>query len=563
MIPKKGYGVSRVKEYISEGLDKEISIFEEVYFESDANKIDFQKGEKELKKHWELIIKKRFIEDLYLIENIKPNLNPKAQKALALKKTSTFFKDYIDQISEQSSSQLLEKYANAYLTNIDYQSAFLSPESKAEWDAKFDRSMVGVGINFETTLTYPKINNVLFDGPAWKTKRIKAGDFLMKISTEENILIDVAGFSSNKIIDLLKGKEGSVVNVVIKNAAHKTEEVAITRGQVSLSQAMSFVLKEKSSSKKIGYIYLPRFYRGEEGCASHVLKELQKLKEKNVEAIIFDLRNNQGGSSAEAIKIIAYFLKGGTVMQTKYADGNHRTFEDDDETVQYSGDLMVLVNERSGSASELLAGTLQDYNRALVVGNQTFGKGTVQRFFDVMDEKGVEKFGAVKLSIASFYTGLGRSTQYHGISPDFILPNKRMYTKTGERAVKNALKFEDIDTLKTETNINQEQVLQKMQLLSKTRLLNNDYFVQLQQAAILERDKKSTISLNYKTYKSKKDQLKENNLKPKPIENFVVLDLSPDEYEKGKTKHWKNKLERDQSVYESYLIMNDYLRLKK
>ena len=552
-------GIERAKKNCNQFLNSNLSLFEDVLFETNTAKIYFANNETILINRWESIVKNRFIQDLWIVEETKPNLTFKAQKEVALEKARYFFASYFDRISSRTREKLLEIYANSYVSNNDYQSEFLFLKSKAEWDAKFDRSFVGVGVVIETTLDYPKVTNIVVGGPAWKGKKIKKGDSFIKISNDENEFIDVAGFPLKKVIDLLKGKEGSKVKVIIKNSENIIEEVEIERGSVPMSKAMSFILKEASDNKKIGYISLPRFYGGNEGCASHVLKELHQLKENNVDGIVFDLRNNQGGSAREAIKIMGYFLSGGVVMQAKYANGNHKIFEDEGETAIYTGKLIILINERSSSASELFAGTMQDYKRAVIVGSQTYGKGTIQRFFEVIDVDKLNIVGEVKLSIGSFYTALGRSTQYDGITPDIILPSKKMYIKTGERSVENALKFENIDSKKVNTFSITDEYLAKLIVLSKNRQLKNDYWLGLHQEAkrIEKKQVESLINLNYSAYKLKKDSLKEIKVDLQKIKDFLVIDVSSNAYEQERKEHWKNKIENDCFVYESLLIAKD------
>ncbi len=555
-------GIARAKEFPDDFLDKDLAIFEEEYLESNSDKIEFAKNEKALKNHWGLLVKKQYLEELFIAEIANPTLNFQEHKAIALNKTKVFFKDELFHMGSQTKAALIEVYANSYLTNIDYQSNFLSPKSKADWDAKFNREFVGVGVHLETTIDYPRIARVFYDGPAWKTKRIHAGNTLLKIADKDNTLIDIAGFPLKKVIDLLKGEKGSSVQVVVRNSENEMEEVSIKRGTVAMSLATSFLLEDQLNNRKIGYIHLPRFYVGADGCASHVLAKLEQLKKEHVEGVIIDLRNNHGGSASETREMLGYFLDGGVVMQAKYADGEIRTSEDSDPSVQYDGKVVVMVNESSSSASELFAGTMQDYERAIVVGNQTFGKGTMQRFFEVLDDRQT-KLGVVKLSTGSFYSGKGRSNQYHGVTPDIVFPSKSKYLKTGERKVANALKFEDLATIQP-SNSSFKNSLTKIKTQSNSRLQNDQYFQQIEQAALLEKDKqeKSLVNLNYTTFKSEKEKLKSTKTTAPKIANYQVSDL-PSTSEKEKTAFQKRIVENDKFVYESLLIMNDYLLLDR
>lgn len=558
--------ISKANEYADFWLNKEIDINQEVYFESDPTKIDFAKNNQLLKNRWQLMIKKHFVEELYLTQIVEPNLPLEEQKAIALKKIKLFFNNYFIEISSQTRAELLEVYANAYLVNNDYQSQYLSPAAKAEWDAKFSRTFVGVGLSIETTLGYPIIKNVVFDGPAWKTKKINDGDILMKIFNENKDTIDLAGLPLAAIVSLLKGEKGSTVKIAIRNSENEIKEVEIVRAQLSLSLAMSFIIEDEINDTKIGYIYLPRFYRGDEGSSSHILNELKYLNDNKVEGIIFDVRDNKGGAAGEAINILSYFLNGGVVMQAKYANGAHRLLEDKDESVTYAGRLIVLVNDKSSSASELFSGTLQDYKRAIVVGSQTYGKGTIQRFFEITDTTEATKFGDVKLTIGSFYTGNGRSTQYNGVMPDVILTSENKYIKTGERSLENALKFDGINPSETITDTAYNQLLADLALLSNKRQLMNPYFIEMEQTALINRDNQQhyLMNLSFESYKMDKEKAREilstNN--QNPVVNLKINVLSSlNKYPQGKTAYWKSKLEKDNYISECLAIMNDYADL--
>ncbi len=553
-------GIERAEKYVADGLKNKIEIFKVDQVESNDAQGDFVKNEN-LKKRWESTIRKQWMEELYISEIVHPDQTFEAQKAIALKKTKLFFQDYFYKLKSQTREDLLEDYLNAYLFCNDYQSSFLSPETREEWDTKFNRNFVGVGLVIETTIDYPVIKEVLFDGPAWKTKKIDRGDVLRKISNSENQLMDVAGLPLSKIIELLKGEKGSKVVVNIKKADHRIEEVEIERGQVALSKTMSFIIKEKNANIKIGYIYLPRFYTSEEGAAADVLAALNKLKKEQVEGIILDLRNNQGGSAGQAREIVGYFLKGERVMHMM-AKGNHRTFEDDDPAAQYAGKLLVMVNEKSSSASELVSGNLQDYQKAIIVGSQTFGKGTAQNFFDIINEESAEKLGDVKLTIARFYTGNGRTPQYHGIVPDIILPSENRYVETGERAEKNALKFENLTPTFTSPDPEFEQLLSQLEKLSKTRQAISKYFQQVEKKALLKKvdSAPAPLQLNYDNYKKEKEKfsaaLDENNL----VGKLIVNTMATSEFEEEKTKYRRLNIENDEYLYESMLIMQDFLK---
>ena len=539
-------------------------------YESNSDQISFQSSKKALKKHWRLVLKRQYLEELYLSEIKNPQYNFEQHNQIAQKKTIEHFTHQFVELKSKSKKDLFEKFINTYLKQNDYQSEYYSKEELDKWNANYNRSFVGVGISIETTSDYPMVTNVIFNGPCWKTNKIFIGNKFLAISDEQGEMIDLAGLPIKEVLNLLKGKKGTEVTVKVQNQGNEPgidqaqiEEVIIQRDQVTMEQANSFILRESSSENNIAYLKLPRFYRGEEGCAAHIYSLLKELESQNVEGVIFDLRNNKGGASFEAIQITGYFLEGGPIMRSQYADGSSNMREDPEPKEKFDIKLVVMTNPRSASASELFAGNMQDYKRAIIVGSQTFGKGTMQNFHEIAEENDSLQFGEIKLSVGSYYTGKGISPQYKGIQPDIELPNKFSLTKTGERKIDNALKFDDLDVKipKAESHIKQ---LENIRKLSKSRTSNNEYFTSiLEQAKQYKAEQENTtIDLNYENFKKQKlhSIAQSSN---KDIDNFEIQLLSFEKDKLDKLKYWQEKIENDHYIYECFKIMEDYLRLEE
>lgn len=443
---------------------------------------------------------------------------------------------------------------NSYLAVNDYQSAFLSTAEKEKWDAAFNRSLVGTGIGFDITDTYPRITEVYPGGPAWKTRRVKEGARLLGISTEEGQFIDFAGRSGDEVSGCLRGTAGSTADVKVLQPGGETEQIAITRAPYALSRAMAWVLEGEPGQPRVGYVRLPRFYAGERSCAADVLAQLRYLADQGVEGILFDVRNNQGGSSREAVTLIGYFLTGEPVMQARYADGNHRVLMDEDTAAEFSGRLIVLANENSSSASELMAATLQQYGRALIVGSQTYGKGTMQQFFTLGNDSRGQSYGEVKLTIGNFYAGKGYATQYRGVMPDIGLPGENKYLLTGERKVKNALQFSHLPDY---TESRDTSLLKALRRKSLARQEKNEYFKVVEKRALerRRRDENALARLDDEAYKAQEREAIAIQNGPAPR-----LAMVWEEHPSARLKaYWEEKVLTDRYLFESYLIMNDYL----
>jgi len=468
----------------------------------------------------------------------------------------------------------LEQYVDAYLKIHDVQTEYLSKAKKEEWDNRINRLMVGIGIQLEIVNELPKIKEVVIGGPAWKTNQLSAESVILKVAEEEADFVDLIGLTMSEILELIKGKQGSKVRLSIKKPNGNIEEITITRDKIELELAKSFLLKDKNSAYDIGYIRLPRFYAGEEGCAVHVHNQIKALKAKKTDGIIFDLRNNKGGYARGAIDIMSYFLEGGPVMQTKHKDGNHRIIEDEDGSILWDGPLIVLVNSNSGSASELLSGTMQDFKRGIIVGSPaTFGKGTMQRFLDVIIEENetTKSIGEIKMTVGAFYPASGRSTQYFGIQPDIVLPDDFLYIKSGERAYKHTLKTENLPFTETIQKVNQFENLDKIKNLSNQRVQNNKQFKMAMTKAktLKENQEKTKMPLAFNSFKDyqKQQQIQQNQYQEifQPIDNFQVdfiaqssTQLENDAISNKKEK-WINRIQQDPYIYECFWIMNDMI----
>lgn len=365
------------------------------------------------------------------------------EKKVWIEKTKRHILKNLNILLKRTDNDWTTIYVNTYLNQNDNQSSYLTSAEKRKWDESFTREFIGIGIEFDIPDEFPIIRNITSGGPASKTDQIAIGDIILAIADSAGVLQDAADRSNEEITEMLSGAEGSLVTLKLLKQDREQIVVDLSRASIAMPRLTAYSITQKSDSTRIGYLQLPRFYEGDHLCSQDFSLALQKLNELSISKLILDLRDNQGGSAREAIKIMGYFLEGGIVMQAHYAEGTWRTFTDPDSTALFQGQLVVLVNENTGSASELFAGTMQDYGRAIVIGSQTYGKGTIQRFFELNDQS--SDIGEVKLTIGNFYTAGGKSIQYKGITPDLILPSTTDSIPTGERAFRSSLRMADLE----------------------------------------------------------------------------------------------------------------------
>ncbi|MCB0552912.1 MAG: carboxy terminal-processing peptidase [Phaeodactylibacter sp.] len=566
-------GIADAENYCRMALEAEIGVFAEDYFETNAAKSAYAKDANGLQERWAMVVKKHVLDELLVEEKNNSGLAFELRKEVAIERVGRMFSKRFEKLKNQGKEALLEDYVNAFLKIQDVQSEYLSPEEKAKWDSEFNRSFVGIGVQLKNVAGYPAISELIIGGPAWKSGQLEQGDILLTIADGSSAPVDVSGMSAEDVVGILKGEKGAAITVTIRKGDNTVKDISLKRDEIELDLAMSFLLQDEALKRKVGYIRLPRFYAGEEGCAAHLLAELERLKAREVGGIVLDLRDNQGGAAREAIKIMGYFLKEGVAMQAQYRDGRHSIFEDTDGIAQYDGQLIVLVNTNSSSASELLSGTMQDYGRAVVVGSQaTYGKGTIQRFFNLEEENGngASGLGEVKLTIGKFFTAAGRTTQYKGVTPDIILPDDFQFVQSGERVYEYSLVTEGLELSKVNQDVCLIPDLTEIQARSNRRVKNNSRF-QLAVAkaqAKMDAETHSLINLNYEKYKARKEreQILADQYQAifKAIEAFTatpILETTDleDPASKAKMDFWKTKIQQDPYIQECYWIMNDIL----
>lgn len=550
-------------------LSEEMNLQQTETLETQSAKLEFAKDEDELRERWRQVVKKHVLEVLLALEAKYPNESFEINQKNAIARTAKLYSKEFENLKNREKNTLLESYMNAFLKVHDIQSEYLSREQKARWEAEFARAFFGIGVELKIADGYPKIDELVAGGPAWKSKQLERGDVITHITAADNLAVEVGGLELNEVINLLKGEKGTAVQLTVKTTSNEIREISLIRDKIDMDMTMAFLLQYPLNEKNIAYIRLPRFYDGEEGCAAHILQAITRLNEAKAEGMILDLRDNQGGSAREAIKIMGYFLENGAVMQAEYQNGNHRVFEDTDGVAQFEGKLVVLVNSSSASASELFSGTMQDYGRAIVVGSHaTYGKGTIQRFFDLNENLRDDEFsyGEVKLTIGKFFTANGRTIQYKGIHPDIVLPAENQFIPSGERGFPYAFIVEDLPVTPVAQSVCTYSDIEKIKQLSMDRVSQDGRFQIISQRAEVVRDNNtnSVISLNYEKYKAAKDKerVSAESVKNSFIETdgfAAIPQIANIQDTASVIRHetWKEKIQKDPYILECYRIMND------
>ena len=495
-------------------------------------------------------------------------------------------KDFFQFNTELERSDWFSIYLNTIVTQYDPHTSYLAPEAKEVFDQNISGKFQGIGARLFKRNQQVEISEVIIGGPVWRDNLLNVGDIIIAVAQSlEEEPTEISLMKLSDATDLIKGEKGTNVYLTIKRVDGGIEQVEITRDIVELAEtyAKSSIIKDDINT--YGLINLPRFYvdfddYGERNAASDIKKEILGLKSKGINGLILDLRNNGGGSLKTVVDITGFFIEKGPVVQVKSIGGKKEILRDNDPSVIWDGPLLVLVNEFSASASEILAAALQDYNRAIILGSkQTYGKGTVQNIINlnnVISGNTYGDLGSLKITTDMFYRVNGGSTQLEGVKSDLIFPNRYSYIDIGEKDLENPLNWNKIDSAKYN---NSEKIFNYSQAIlnSKNRISQNEYFSLIDQHAfwIKSQQDDKTISLEYSSYKDDLDNTKLQNDKLKVIEKFsspysfewneinLNSDSTYDDDMQEKRDRWIESLKNDIYIDEAMNLLKDLNSIKR
>lgn len=470
-------------------------------------------------------------------------------------------------------------YLNSIVNQFDPHTVYLAPQAKDVFDQNISGKFQGIGARLLKKNQQVEIAEIIIGGPVWRDKLLNVGDLILGVSqTPYEEPVDISIMKLTDAVDLIKGEKGTKVYLMVKRVDGGIEQVEITRDIVELEETYAKSSLIFQDSKKYGFITLPSFYidfndYGQRNAASDIKKEIIKLKNENVSGIIMDLRGNGGGSLKTAVDITGFFIDQGPVVQVKSIGGRKEVLKDQDSSIIWDGPLIILVNEFSASASEILAAALQDYNRAIIIGSkQTYGKGTVQNLLSLnqfISGNTHGELGYIKLTTDKFYRISGGSTQLEGVKSDVVFPNRYSYIDIGERDLDNPLSWDQINSAQyapLARQIYYDKTLEN----SKNRISKNEFFNIIDEQArwVKERQEDKTVSLNYNIYKMDLDNTKKETEKFKKIDDFksnyrfewlrdnVLNEEIPDEIIERRNR-WVEDLQKDLYVDEAINILGD------
>jgi len=577
------YAVDRVENHIDEmdfTIDESIAI--------DREDAPYAASLAELDELWRLRIKNSVL-SLKLTGDDNEEIKEKLSKR---------YRNQLSQIAKTNDKDIFQTYMATIATAVDPHTSYFSPRDSENFNMGLSLSLQGIGAQLTTEEEYTKVAELIKGGPAERGSELQAGDRIIAIGQGvDGELQDVVGMRLDDVVAQIRGEKGTVVrlNVIPVDALSESNAtvVSITRDTVKLEDQSAkkevIELSYNGDMYKIGIIDLPTFYfdfeaasRGDADYKSstrdvHAL--LDELKEEDVDAVVVDLRNNGGGSLSEANQLVGLFIETGATVQIRYSglrNGFTRSFGDNDPEVAYNGPLAVLVNRTSASASEIFAGAIQDYQRGIVLGGQTFGKGTVQEIIP-MD------YGQVKLTRSKFYRISGESTQHRGVIPDITFPDfYDAYEDIGESSLDGALPWDTVRPVEYRPYLAIQALLPELQTRHAERAESSPDFIylrdQIERTRVIRQ--REQLSLNEVKVKEEREESRRTEfdaenmrrlLKGLPLNEWVA-DLneeddeeslianddtaSPDEPEEEATED-----EGDPLLLESGRILADFIAL--
>jgi carboxyl-terminal processing protease len=554
----------------------------------DYENLEYASSSDELKKIWRKRLKLSALDGYASKKEIKDKEEAISEEEIEKESRTAIFenlKDFFQFNNELERSDWFSIYLNSIVTQFDPHTSYLAPEAKEAFDQNISGKFQGIGARLFKRNQQVEISEIIIGGPVWRDNLLNVGDIIIAVAqSAEEEPTEISLMKLSDATDLIKGEKGTNVFLTVKRVDGGVEQVEITRDIVELEEtyAKSSIIKDESNI--YGLINLPRFYvdfddYGERNAASDIKKEILELKNKNINGLILDLRNNGGGSLKTVVDITGFFIEKGPVVQVKSIGGRKEILKDNDPSIIWDGPLVILVNEFSASASEILAAALQDYNRAIILGSkQTYGKGTVQNVVDlnnVISGNTYGDLGSLKITTDKFYRVNGGSTQLEGVKSDLIFPNRYSYIDIGEKDLENPLSWDKIDPARYDNSVNFFNYAQAISN-SKERIGQNEYFSIIDQHAKLIKSKQDdkTISLDYNSYKEDQEEFKLQSDKLKVIEEFnspylfewndnnLNANSSYNDDMKEKRDRWIKSLQKDIYVDEAMNLLKDLSSFK-
>ena len=582
--------IDESKQISQEVLSKPFDFQLEETFNFDIEELQYVNSRIDLVERWRKLMK------VYLIENYHDEIK---EDERTFKKDSTFklrsyskieietreilnetMADYFVIMEEEFQRQhWFSIYLNSFVSQYDPNTSYLDPEDRDRFNIDMSGNYAGIGAVLRKKVDKIEITELISGGPAWRNNSLEKGDVILKVRQEnDSEPVSIVGYRLADAVKLIKGEKGTNVFLTIKKVDGTVNEISIERDIVLLEETYIKSSLVEKDGNNYGIINIPKFYidfenQDNRDAAKDLKIEINRLKEQGVQGLVIDLRNNGGGSLKTVVDMAGMFIESGPVVQVKYFDKEKQVLRDRDRSILWKGPLVILVNEGSASASEILAAAMQDYERAIIIGgNQTWGKGTVQNVFPLNrmvrgNTKG--DLGALRYTTQKYYRVNGGSVQLEGVKSDINLPFRYKYLDFGEKDSDNPLQWDEIENInyqKWNSNFDFEFAIKN----SQKRMNESEHLKLVDENAKWIKDirEKKIFNLNYQKFRSELEENTKTTDKFKKLDNFS-LDYSfkslpyetqiieNDSILGTKRERWHKSLNKDIYIGEALNVLSD------
>jgi carboxyl-terminal processing protease len=473
VLPQKGFDIlniriQQVEKMVTELLALEMDVNQNEFYETDPEKLTYVTDLKGLREYWRKMLKGQILSKYMdtLTEQQKAKVKENKSDDLlwkeARERVAKQNREFFHRLHQETLQDHLDRYFDAVARAFDPHTDYMPPDNKEDFDIHMRGSLEGIGAVLREDDGYIKVVSIIPGSASAKQGQLEAEDSILEVAQKDGDPVVITDMRLRDAVRLIRGPKGTEVRLTVKKPDGVKVAIPLVRDVVQIEE--TFVKSaplDPPTGGKIGYVMIPSFYRDFDGskngkearnCTDDTRKAIEELKKTGINGLVLDLRNNGGGSLVDAVDTAGLFIKVGPIVQVKNSSGVQRILNDEDPAIVYDGPLVVLVNQFSASASEIVAAALQDYGRAVIMGGRhTHGKGTVQTLVDMNENvptlhlRSYDDLGALKVTIQKFYRVNGGSTQYKGVESDIVLPSLFQYMKSGEQYIDYSLPWDQVD----------------------------------------------------------------------------------------------------------------------
>ncbi len=578
--------IRQVEKFIDPLLAQEFDFDKKEYLEADPEKLEYAADAAALRDRWRRILKMQVLDSYFdaidkdketqTSASIKKDEPSKqARIEVAIEKVRKSNHRSIKRLLKQTRQDHYNRYFDAVARAFDPHTNYMPPTSKEDFDIHMSGSLEGIGALLRENDGNIKVIRIIPGSAAERQGQLQAEDTILAVAEKEGEPIEITDMRIRQAVSYIRGPKGTEVRLTVLKPDGSKQVIPITRDVVQIEETyVKSTLLKNTNGSAIGYLRIPSFYRdfaatsnGKKGrnVTDDTRTALVKLMEQQINGLILDLRNNGGGALTDAVDISGLFLPGGPVVQVKNSQGMVRVLEDDDTSIVYGGPMIILVNQFSASASEILAAALQDYGRAFVIGgSHTHGKGTVQALLDMnknlplLQLKKYEDLGALKLTIQKFYRINGGSTQFKGVEPDLIVPSLFDHLESGEQFMDNPLPWDQVQNIGYDLWQDDRFDMDTAKKKGKNWVDTNSKFQKIKQEVVKakERAEETRIAVFLEGMRQEREELSLAREEAKAA-GLIPDDTDEDQQKDKKTENLEAELADDPFVQVALFLMQD------